>query len=119
MAKGFALPVGVDKSGGAATVEDTFDLDKILRLALSPGDDDNPFQQLGLDERIIFNVNDPAARGLARASIEAILRKYADRVEIDPNNPIQFSVVESGRLDVSFKYIDLDTGNVNDFRTTI
>lgn len=119
MAKGMAVPVGVDQSGGARLEDDPTHLETILRLALSPGEDDNPFQNLGLDERIIFSVNDPAARGVARASIQAILRKYNDRVEIDPNFPLSFSVTEEGRLDVSFKYVNLDTNEVNDFRAVL
>lgn len=119
MAKGMAMPVGVDQSGGAALEDDPNHLDTILRLALSPGDDDNPFQNIGLDERIIFSINDPAARGIARASIQAILRKYSDRVELDPNFPIQFSVTTEGQLDVSFRYINLDTNEVNDFRAVV
>jgi len=94
-------------------------LDTILRLALSPGDDDNPFQNLGLDERIIFSINDPAARGIARASIQAILRKYSDRVELDPNSPLEFATTAEGRLEVSFRYVNLDTNTVNDFRAIV
>jgi len=119
MAKGMKFPVGVDQSGGAALEDDPQHLDTILKLALQPGDDDNPFQSLGLDERIIFAVNDSNAQGLARNSVERILRKYTDRVRIDPTAPISFSRNAEGELECSFRYINLDTGRSQDFSTTI
>lgn len=119
MAKGFGMPVRADKSGGAALEDDPRHLATVLKLALSPGDDDNPFQSLGLDERIIFAVNDPAARGLAKNSIERILRKFSDRLTLDTSVPMQFSQSEEGKLEVSFRFIDLDTNTPTDFKTTI
>lgn len=119
MARGMLIPVGVDKSGGAALEDDPEHLNSILTLALQPGDDDNPFQSLGLDERIIMSVNDSAAQGLARNSIEKILRKFNDRLQVDPNQPITFNRTQEGELQCSFRYINLDTGKVTDFSGTI
>lgn len=119
MSKGMAIPVGVDKSGGARLEDDPQHLNTILNLALQPGDDDNPFQSIGLDERIIFAVNDPAAQGLARNSIERILRKYTDRLQLDQSQPITFTKTDQGTLQCSFRYINLDTGKATDFTGTI
>lgn len=119
MAKGMTVPVGVSQGGGAALEDDPQHLNTILNMALQPGDDDNPFQSLGLDERIIFAVNDSAAQGLARNSIEKILRKYNDRLQIDPTVPISFVKTAEGELECSFRYINLDTGKVTDFSGTI
>lgn len=119
MAKGLTMPVGVDKSGGADLGQDNSHFDTILRLALSPGDDDNPFQNLGLDQRIIFALNDPAAQGLARQSIETIFRKYSSRAKLDTRNPITFSKNEEGVLEVKFGYVDLDTNEVKEFTSEI
>lgn len=119
MAKGMAMPVGVNQSGGAALEDDPEHLNTILTLALRPGEDDNPFQSLGLDGRIIFAVNDSAAQGLARNAIEKVLRKFNDRLQIDPQAPISFSRTEEGELQCSFRYVNLDTGKVTDFSGTI
>lgn len=119
MARGMKLPVGVDQSGGAALEDDPQHLNAILTLALQPGDDDNPFQILGLDEQIIFSVNDAGAQGVARNAIEKILRKFNDRLQIDPTAPITFSRTAEGQLGCDFRYVNLDTGKVTDFSGTI
>lgn len=113
------LPVGVDKSGGAALEDDPEHLNTILALALRPGDDDNPFQSLGLDAKIIMSVNDSAAQGLARNAIEKILRKFNDRLQLDPSGPITFNRTQEGELECSFRYVNLDTNKVTDFSGTI
>lgn len=119
MALGFGLPVGVSQSGGAKLEEDPQHLATILHLALQPGQDDNPFQELGLSEAIIFSINDSSAQALARNSIERILSKFADRLTLDRSVPITFGRTAEGQLEVSFRYIDLDTNKPEDFRTTI
>lgn len=119
MAKGMSIPVGVDQSGGAKLEDDPQHLNTILNFALQPGDDDNPFQSLGLDERIIFAVNDPAAQGLARNSVEKILRKFNDRLRLDQSQGISFKQNGEGELECSFRYVNLDTGKVTDFTGTI
>lgn len=115
MGKGLSIPVGVNQGGGAQLEDDPQHLRTILRLALSPGEDDNPFQNLGLDERIIFSINDPETRGVARNIIQKILQKFNDRLALDPATPIEFSVIEEGRLDISFRYVNLDTNQPTDF----
>lgn len=118
MAKGLRVPVGVDKSGGAALEDDPIHLATILQQALQVGEDDNPFQNLGLNGNIIFSVNDASAQALAKNSVERILRKYSDRVKIDPSNPIRFSRKE-GELICEFGYINLDTGEPDTFSGAI
>lgn len=114
MAKGFSIPVGVDKSGGASLEDDPLHLSTILQSALSLGEDDNPFQNLGLDPQIIFAVNDPAAQARAKNSVERILRKYSDRVRLDTSVPMSFSK-DGEHLRCEFSYINLDTGERDTF----
>lgn len=118
MAKGLSIPVGVDKSGGASLEDDPLHLATILQQALQLGDDDNPFQNLGIDPQIIFAVNDPAAQARAKNSIERILRKYADRVRLDTTVPMSFSR-EGELLKCEFQYINLDTGEAETFSGVI
>ncbi len=115
MGLGLAIPVGVNQGGGAQLEPDPQHLRTVLRLALSPGDDDNPFQNLGLDERIIFSINDPATRGVARNIIQKILQKFSDRLVLDPSSAVEFRQIKEGRLDISFRYVNLDTNEPTDF----
>lgn len=119
MPKGLTVPVMPGQSGGAQIQEDPNHLDSILRLALAEGGDDNPFQRLGLDRSIIFRINDPSARGVAKRSVEAIVRKFSDRIALDPSQPVSFSRTKEGELLVSFRYVDLTTNEATDFSAVI
>lgn len=119
MPKGLSIPVMPNVSGGANIEEEPQHTNTILKLALSVGGDDNAFQVLGLSEEIIFRINDPAVRGLARRSVENIIRKFNDRIVRDPSMPINFSINEEGQLNVEFRYVDLSTNRVNDFNEVI
>jgi hypothetical protein len=119
MGKGFAIPVRVGKSGGVQKESGTQHLFEILKLALSGGEDDNPFQSLGIAEQLIFQINDSAAHGRARYAVQQIINKFSDRVALDPSTPISFEQTEEGELELSFRYIDLDTNEVNDFNEVI
>lgn len=119
MSSGLSFPVRASKSGGAAIDDDSRQLQKILELAFSPGEDDNPFQALGISESIVFQVNDPSARGILRSQARKILAKFSDRVAIDPSRPVSIQQNEEGKLVLSFRYINLETNEATDFLTTL
>jgi hypothetical protein len=118
MASGLKIPVGVDKSGGAAIESSSQrELKKLLFLALSEGGDDNPFQRLGLSSDLIFRVKDASFRSLALREIQRVLAQFSDRVEIFPDEPITFNEDVSGQVECSFKYIDKESHSVQEFST--
>jgi len=119
MGKGLSVPVRVNQGGGAKLEEDPFHLSTVLRLALSAGDDDNPFQNLGIDQSILFAINDSGAQATARNIIKKILNKFSDRLKLDESRPVQFSQPNEGELEVSFRYINLDNNESTDFSTLI
>lgn len=120
MPTGLKVPVRVDESGGAAIERDeSKQLDKMLILAFSEGDDNNPFQNLGLDKTLIFSVQSAAFRGRAIRAIDLILAKFRDRVELAPDSPIKFEDKGNGEVEVSFEYIDLFTDKVETFRIRV
>ena len=120
MPTGLKIPVGVDTSGGARVeTNEPKQLRKMLILALSDGGDDNPFQQLGLDKGLIFSIDNPSFRGRAQRALNDILAKFADRVELAPDEPIKFEESGTeGEVIMSFQYVDLLTDKVEDFRKT-
>lgn len=119
MATGFKVPFGVNIDGGLTLESGSSELLGTLKLALAPGEDDNPFQQLGIDESMIFDINDPATQGLLRSQIRRILSKFADRIALDSSRPIEFTQTEDNMLSVAFRFVNLETNEVSDFTTTI
>lgn len=117
MPTGLKIPVRVSQSGGAAIERsEPEQLKKMLILALSEGDDDNPFQDLGIPGNLIFQVQGAGFRGKAERALNNVLAKFADRIRLRPDEPIKFEQLGEGEIEMSFEYIDLLTDKVEDFR---
>lgn len=119
MPTGLRIPVRVNESGGAAIETDEAEQNKkLLFLALQDGNDDNPFQNLGIAKDTLFSVIDGAARGVATRAIRNVMKKFEDRMDFAPDKPIKFNIKGDGEIEVSFEYVDLFTNTVEEFRTT-
>ena len=117
MAKGLKVPVGVDKRGRALIESnESENTKKILKLAFSEGGDKNPFQLLGIDNRLIFSVDNASFRAKALKAINQILSKFIDLVALSENDPIQISETGvEGEVQLTFFYIDLLTNKKEEF----
>ena len=116
MPTGLRIPVGVSKTGRASVESDeSKNTLKLLKLAFSEGNDKNAFQDLGLDDRLIFAVKSPSFRGRALRSVQIILSKYSDFVLLDDSEPIQFTETTEGEIELGFQYIDLLTNKKEQF----
>jgi len=119
MPTGLKIPVRVSESGGAAIERDETEQNKkLLFLALQDGNDNNPFQELGIAKDSLFSVIDGASRGVASRAIRNVMKKFEDRIAFAPDKPIKFKVNGDGEIEVSFEYVDLFTNTVEEFRTT-
>lgn len=115
MATGLKIPVGVDKSGGAAVeVSSSKQNKKILLLGLSEGGDNNPFQKLGIGN-LIFKIKDVATRAQVQREIEKVVNQLSDRIVLLPDEPITFNESVEGELEVNIKYIDIETNRIEEF----
>ena len=115
MATGLKVPVGVSKSGGASLESDSSKQNKkILLLALSEGGDNNPFQKLGIGN-LIFKIKDVATRAQVQREIQKVVNQLSDRIVLLPDEPITFKEDVEGELEVSIKYIDIETNKVEEF----
>lgn len=119
MATGLRVPFGVSIDGRVALESGSRELINVLKLALSSGEDDNPFQNLGINEEMIFDINDPSSRGLLRSYVRRILSKFSDRISLDTSQPIDLTQNEDNILSVSFRFVNLETSEVTDFNTII
>lgn len=116
MATGLKVPVGVNKKGRAAVeTDESSNTQKILQLAFSEGGDNNPFQALGIDSRLVFGIKSPAFRGKVVQAILRIASKFTELIRIDENT-IEFIEDIEAEFEVSFKYIDLLTNSEEEFR---
>lgn len=120
MARGLKLPVGVDERGRAAIEKDeSANTKKILILALQEGGDYNPFQNLGIDKRLIFSTKTSSFQGKALRAIRNVFDKYSLIARLDESRPITFQDEGEGAIAVEVFYIDLLTGNRESLKTTI
>lgn len=119
MPTGLKVPVGVNRSGGAAIESNEGEqLKKLLFLAFAEGGDTNAFQELGISKTLIFSVQGASFRGKALRAIEAVLSKFRDRVKLRPDSPITFEDKGDGEIELSFEYIDKFTDRSEEFRTS-
>lgn len=116
--RGLSVPVGVSKSGGAKLNREEDHLNQTLMLAFSEGDDKNPFQNLGINSDVVFQVNDINAQAKIRRRVEQIARKFSSQIALDPVTPIIFEHTKEGELELTVKYIDLATNEQREFSNT-
>lgn len=119
--KGLQIPVGVGPTGRTVIVSDDAQSKKIIRIALSDGENDNAFQQnITLGEGHVFAVNSPRDRAIV---LSRLLRIFADFQDRDLYK-LQRETIRwekgpaAGEQTLSFKYIDLETDKVQDFSRT-
>ena len=116
MANGMKMPVKASKGGGTEFLRSSRQKAKIFRLALSVGDDKNPFQNLGISEDPIFEIEDSLAVSEIRIEIERILKKFEGSIEIKPGSELKFFRRDDEGIVVQFEWIDLDTNDVGEFQ---
>ncbi len=117
MPTGLKVPVGVGKSGGAAIESNESEqMKKLLFLALSEGDDSNPFQKMGLSGDLVFAINSTAFRGKAERQIQQVIQKFSDRIALAPDTAITLQSLNDGEVELAFEYVDLLTNKVEEFR---
>lgn len=118
MAKGLALPVGVNSRGGSRTTEGDDQAKKVIAVALDEDDNDNPFQQNdGLGSSMIFSINDPSVRAKI---MNRLVKAFSEFEKLDLYKLVVESVkwqedVENQELGLKFNWINLETDEVKDF----
>jgi hypothetical protein len=120
---GIALPFGPDNRGGVALIEGDEYISQLIRVLASNGDSENPFLDVGIGLRAIFqNLDDPAYQAQLRREIEAVfddLRRaqIAKLLSVsfapsdDPNNPAEFIA--------TVRYLSIETATEQQVDTPI
>jgi len=119
MTIGLRIPVGVNESGRAnVEMDDVEHNKKILFLAFGTNDDQNHFQDVGLDLSLIFEVRDASFRVKAERKINQILQKFSKTIKIDETKSIQLDASKSNEVKMTFDYIDLSVNEPQEFTRT-
>jgi len=119
VAKGLKIPVGVDTTGGSATLEGDEYADQVIRTGLSDHDNANAFQQdTGLGEEMIFGKTDTAQKAAILRKLYSMFAVWEEeRLFRLMRETIKWSTnIESGELIIEFQYINLESDEPTTFR---
>lgn len=107
MARGIQLPTNAINGRLKLLSGDAY-IDQLVRTALGDGDSDNPFEDLGVGEFMIFGVNNSQQDGEIRAKVESVFTS----LESDQLAQLKSINFESeGHEKIMFlEYINLETG---------
>lgn len=111
MSQGLDLPLGADQ-GRARLARGEDQLKKIITLALSDGDSENPFQDLGIGNGNVFDVNDQDLQARLRQRIVAVFRRFSTerRAALAPGSPtFRRGGADGEELIASIKYVNMET----------
>lgn len=113
------MPLRTNRGGGAKLDDGSSQLSKLIRSALLEGDDENPFQDIGLSARMVYRINDDASKFDLKDEIERVLSQFKGRMKIIGEGivlkPVYSDETKEEEMHVYFEYIDLDQGVAEEF----
>jgi hypothetical protein len=121
MARGLAIPVGVDATGGTAMAEGDPKNTQVISTAIADCDSDHAYQlDLGVGSGMIFDINDPEGQSQVIRRVRSVFQDFRDvqRFKLLPNT-IKIEQETEGELVMEFKYIDLESDEEKTFRETL
>lgn len=117
MSQGTQTPWKADSLGRVVLVENDDYIRDIIGIALGSGDSENPFQDIGLGEEIIFSVNDFVTEATVRRRVEDIFRDLETNglARLVKPNGVTFPGTDvEGEMFVVIKFINLETDRVDE-----
>jgi hypothetical protein len=112
MAKGLAIPLGVNTYGGTATVEGDEQASKIIKLALGAGENENAFQQdVAMGELMIFGLNNTQLRADITKRLYRLTAQWEeDKLYKLVKNSIKWTVDQANsELTLECEFINLES----------
>jgi hypothetical protein len=110
MAQGATIPAKI-RNGRLVKISGNEYIRQLLMLAFGEGESDNPFQDLGLGEFMIFAINDAESEGDIRPRVERMFESF-ERDQLarldNPADDIEFFQSEADKYMV-VRYRDLET----------
>jgi hypothetical protein len=119
MTTGIALPFRVNSSGGIQLVDKDDNDQKIIKIALADGDNENAFQQdITLGKENVFQVGDPRFRSRVTAKLKSIFKSFQaeKRFKLLTNTIKWKEGQDFGEQVLEFKYVNLESDEEKDFQ---
>ena len=116
MAKDLKIPITLGPKGQAEPIEGSDLTRQLLLIALRECESDNPFQNLGVDEKFIFEGDALALRSRLELKVADVFDTFerARLAKLATGEEMEIIKLESGVLEMRIKYIDLETGKQNE-----
>lgn len=122
MAQGIRLPLQA-KNGRLSLLSGDDYIEQLIFTALGDNESENPFQDIGLGEFMIFGINDSYTEAEIRERVEQIFEALeADQLaKLDDNeNALRFERKRgTGKLSMYVSYTNLETQEQNDIEVPI
>jgi len=116
MRKGISLPIRLGSNGRTIIdIESDDQIGKLLHVELSGDDDDNPFQDIGLEEAMIYDVSEPRLERLLKRRIEQKVNSFVDRAVVSKQGVDIHSKEGTGDTYLEFSWINLEKNSERDF----
>lgn len=119
MPTGLAMPVGVNRSGGARLSSGDENDDKIIRLALGDDANENAFQQnIGVGGDMVFGIADELLQSSIMRRVFDVFKRFEAqrRYRLQPNTITWSRDSETQELILQFKYVALESDREQLFR---
>lgn len=107
MAKGIKLPTSA-KNGRLELLGGDAYIEQLIAVALSDGESDNPFQDIGLGEFMIFDINDPLPDGVIRERVRAAFATL-EHDQLAKLERVEFTTSGAEKM-MAIWYKNLETG---------
>ena len=114
--QGLSLPIKVSHAGGAQKTTGSAQTRKLLLIALSDCVSRNPFQDLGLNQSVVFNINDQLLWGIIEKDIKDVFASFNNRVKY--LKTIFTPDFQRGELKADITYEDLEEGIIESVETS-
>lgn len=123
MPVGMRMPVGVDEQGGAAMSAGSDYIHQLLITALRDCESRNPFQDLGISERNIFDIDDPVTRGRLMTRVKDVFARFEAQSLArlaSGSSAIRWAESEAdGEAVLEVQYIDMESNRNQSVQVTI
>lgn len=113
--QGMALPIQVNRRGGARLISGTPYTEQVIKAGLTPNTSKNPFQagdgvEVGISERVVFMNNDSQAKAFTRGQIVNFFKRLRSEglAKLAPGKEGVNFRSEGEELIVEIGYVDLE-----------
>lgn len=122
MAKGIKLPLET-KNGRLVLLEGDDYIEQLIFAALGDNESENPFQDIGLGQFMIFGLNDSYTEGEIRERVEQVFASLEEdqlaKLSTDDEAITFVKETGTGKLKMFLEYVNIETQEQNEIEVPI